>query len=314
MPKPVVNVNYFYRMRRSASEFRGLRNASGNLVYGGFNGSSNDLWQLYYGNKLMNAFSKTCIGGTTPSLVSTSAAPTVTFENGPNTDTYYVKASTGKYLNCTSSGVLEWGSTKTTAWYFERLIRYVDIGGYSGNDDCFSERCGDTTGGDWPTVWTEKVAKLYKALFGTSATVTEDHAFVNLYGAMYNSGTQPAAYRGKFHTGIDLNYYSGCEVYAPISGIVRGIDSTWGTVCIEKTPGINFTMSHLKSIPSALQVGKEVQKGDLIGLQSNTGLGLDPEKGTHVHFEVTAKTNLCIPLPSLSSEKIGSTFVPYSYI
>lgn len=313
MPKPVVNANYFYRMRSSSSVLSGVRNASGNLVVGSYNGSKNDLWQLY-GNKLKNAFSGTYIGGSIPSLVSYSSAPTITFEAGSNADTYYVKASTGKYLNYTSSGNLEWGSSKITAWYFERLIQLVDIGGYSGNNDYFSERCGETTGGDWPVVWTEKVNKLYKALFGASSVISLNHTYLNLYGAMYNSSTYPPSYRGKFHTGIDLNNAPDCEVYAPIGGLILAVDKTWGTVCIQKNDKYNFTMSHLRSIPTVIKAGVIVKQGDLIGHQGNTGLNLSGNEGTHVHFEVTSSTNLCLQLPSLSSEAIDQTVVPYSYI
>jgi murein DD-endopeptidase MepM/ murein hydrolase activator NlpD len=146
-------------------------------------------------------------------------------------------------------------------------------------------------------------------------TPSQARTYYNLYGAMYNNSVTPTSYRGKFHTGIDLTYSSGCDVYAPITGIIRGIDrNEWGTVCIEKSSGTNYTMSHLSSIPTSLAVGNTITKGTLIGKQSNTGLNLQAGVNTHVHFEVTSATNLCTTLNSHSSVAMGSTKVPYSYL
>ena len=122
MALPSNNANLFYRMRKdtSTTTHQGLYYYNSAFAYGGLDGSSNELWQLS-NNKLKNAQTGTYIGGsgTTPALVAASSAPTVTFETGSNSDTYYVKASTGKYLNWTSANKLEWGSSKSTAWRFE---------------------------------------------------------------------------------------------------------------------------------------------------------------------------------------------------
>lgn len=320
MALPTNNVNCFYRMRKdtSTTTHQGLYYYSSAFAYGGLDGSPNELWQLS-SNKLKNTQTGTFIGGTAPNaaLVAAASAPTLTFEAGSSTDTYYVKASTGMYLNWTSSGKLEWGSTKITAWRFERLIQLTSIGGTASNKDYFNEVCGDTVGGTWSSTWTTKVNALYQALF--SQTPSQSRTYYNLYGAMYNNSVTPASYRGKFHTGIDMTYSSGCDVYAPITGIIKGIDrTTWGTVCIEKSSGVNYTMSHLvlSSIPNTTDfaVGKVINKGAFIGKQGNSGLGLAAGVNTHVHFEVTSATNLCTTLNSHSSLAMGSTKVPYSYL
>ncbi|MPN63533.1 hypothetical protein SDC9_211297 [bioreactor metagenome] len=99
--------------------------------------------------------------------------------------------------------------------------------------------CGNTTGGTWSSTWTTKVNALYNALF--NQTASQARAYYNLYGAMYSNTVSPISYRGKFHTGIDMTYSSGCNVYAPISGTIKGIDrTTWGTVYIEKSSGVNI--------------------------------------------------------------------------
>ena len=275
MALPTNNVNYAYRMRRTTNQstHEGLYYNPA-FAYGTLDGSTNELWQLS-SSKLKNIQKGTYIGGTTSaSLVAETSAPTVTFESGSTSDTYYVKASTGKYLNWTSSGTLEWGSSKSTAWHFERLIVLTGIGGTSTNKDYFSEKCGNTTGGTWSSTWTTKVDALYKALF--KQTATQGNTYYNLYGAMYNNSVTPSSYRGKFHTGIDMQYSSGCDVYAPITGVIKGIDRTgWGTVCIEKSTGVNYTISHLTSIPAdsdTFAIGKTITVGTLIGKQGSKGL------------------------------------------
>lgn len=318
MALPSNNANLFYRMRKdtSTTTHQGLYYYNSAFAYGGLDGSSNELWQLS-NNKLKNAQTGTYIGGsgTTPALVAASSAPTVTFETGSNSDTYYIKASTGKYLNWTSANKLEWGSSKSTAWRFEKLIQLTSIGGFDGNSDYFNEKCGNTIGGTWSSTWTTKLNSLYKALFQTDAS--KSGTYYNLYGAMYNNTVTPTSYRGKFHTGIDMTNYKYCPVYAPITGTIKGIDRTkWGTVCIEKSSGVNFVMSHLMldSIPDELAVGKRIEKGKPIGNQGNSGLGLADGVNTHVHFEVTSATNLCTTLNSHSSVAMGSTKVPYTYL
>lgn len=320
MAIPANNANYFYRMRNTTSTttHQGLFYYSGTFMYGGLDGSTNEMWQLS-GSKLKNAQTGTYIGGTTTAaLVAAASAPTVTFEKGSSADTYYVKASTGKYLNWTSAGKLEWGSTKTTAWRFERLIQLTSIGGTASNKDFFNEKCGNTTGGTWSTTWTTKLNTLYYNLF--KQTASQARTYYNLYGAMYNNSVNPSSYRGRFHTGIDMTYASNATIYAPITGVIKGIDRTkWGTVCIQKSSGVNYVMSHmvLSSIPqdsATFGVGKTITKGTVIGKQGNSGLGFASGVNTHVHFEVTSAANLCTTLNSHSSVAMGSTKIPYSYL
>lgn len=313
MSKPTINSNFFYRIRKTKSNtiHKGLFYYNSTLMYGGLDGSTNELWQLS-NNKFKNAQTGTYLGGSsgTPILVSSSNAPSFTFEAGSQSDTYYVKASTGKYLNLNSSDEPEWGATRNTAWHFEKLVKLSSIGGFSGNNDYFSEKCGSTSGGTWKKSWTDVVDGLYKALFGIEAT--QSGAYYNMYGAMYNNTVNPSSYRGKFHTGIDMTNYGGCAVYAPINGEVINVDRDWGVVCIEKSSGVNFVMAHMSNIPASIKIGSYVNKGDEIGNQSNKGL--PSGSGTHVHFEVTGGDTLCMTLNSLSSSSIGSTKPPYDYI
>ena len=309
MARPIDDLHYFYRMRIGTSnEHKGLYYYNGAFRVGTFDSNLNERWMLR-GNKLINVKEVAYLGGNTgkAKLVSSTEGTELTFPAGAYADTNYVKAPNGYYLNW-SNNSLVWESTAKTSWRFELLIRYIHIPG--GNSvDYFSTKCGSTAGGEWPADWSDKVRNLYKSIFNVESC-NDSRAFTNLYGAIYNNSVEPSSYRGKFHTGIDMNKTgTNIPVYSPISGYVKGVDTTWGSVAIACDSTHNFLFAHMKDI--AVAKGNYVNKGKQIGIQSNTGLGANGD--IHVHFEVTTGTKIS-SLPSGSWESIGNTISPYSYL
>jgi hypothetical protein len=91
---------------------------------------------------------------------------------------------------------------------------------------------------------------------------------------------------GRNHNGIDLNLYTGESVHAMFPGVVR-FSGTFGSfgrlVVIRHFNGLETFYAHLHR--TKVQVGQEVEAGELIGLGGNTGRSF----GSHLHLEVRFK-------------------------
>ena len=87
-----------------------------------------------------------------------------------------------------------------------------------------------------------------------------------------------------YHTGLDLGYCSGVDVYAPAGGTVVGVFPDQvvrgNAVVIDHGLGIYTIYMHLASILVA--EGEIVEPGQLIGIIGTTGRSTGP----HLHFEV----------------------------
>jgi murein DD-endopeptidase MepM/ murein hydrolase activator NlpD len=100
---------------------------------------------------------------------------------------------------------------------------------------------------------------------------------------------------GKKHSfnGTDISAPCGSEVYAAQSGVVVESSDGWNSgygnyIIIRHGNGSYSLYGHLSL--RLVEVGNEVEKGELIGYVGNTGYTLGPT-GCHLHFEVRGGQN-----------------------
>ena len=97
----------------------------------------------------------------------------------------------------------------------------------------------------------------------------------------------------RFHRGVDLAFEEGAQVPSLTSGTVvfSGFQAGFGnTVLVEGPGGVRVRYAHLKEL--AAEQGKEIAKGEQIGLAGSTGRSTGP----HLHLEVEAGGQLIDPL------------------
>ena len=87
-----------------------------------------------------------------------------------------------------------------------------------------------------------------------------------------------------YHTGLDLGYCKGVDVYAPAGGTVVGVFPDQvvrgNAVVIDHGLGVYTIYMHLSNI--LIEEGATVEPGQLIGIIGTTGRSTGP----HLHFEV----------------------------
>ncbi|MCX5678184.1 MAG: M23 family metallopeptidase [Candidatus Omnitrophica bacterium] len=94
---------------------------------------------------------------------------------------------------------------------------------------------------------------------------------------------------GRSHSGVDISAEVGTPVYASKSGIVfRGnIPTGYGKYVLLYHPDGTQTMyGHLSNW--AVNTGKKVHKGELIGFVGKTGNAANKNIQPHLHFEIRA--------------------------
>lgn len=99
----------------------------------------------------------------------------------------------------------------------------------------------------------------------------------------YGMRRHPISGRNQLHAGIDIAVPTGTPVAATAAGKVvhAGPDGGYGiTVVIDHGYGIRTLYAHNSRV--TVQVGDEVQRGDVIALAGSTGASTGP----HVHYEV----------------------------
>lgn len=90
----------------------------------------------------------------------------------------------------------------------------------------------------------------------------------------------------RFHYGIDIKLETGDPVLCAFKGKVRIAkrSKTYGNVVVVRhSNGLETIYAHLSRID--VEIGQDVQAGDMIGLGGNTGRST----GSHLHFEVRFK-------------------------
>lgn len=104
---------------------------------------------------------------------------------------------------------------------------------------------------------------------------------ISQFGSRRTYNDDPGVY---YHTGLDLGYCKGTDVYAPAGGTVVGVFPNQvvrgNCIIIDHGLGVYTTYMHLNEI--LVHEGDVVQSGQLIGIIGTTGRSTGP----HLHFQV----------------------------
>ncbi|WMJ83712.1 M23 family metallopeptidase [Oscillospiraceae bacterium LTW-04] len=224
---------------------------------------------------------------------------------------------------------VEWVSSANYSsrceWYAERIYRIEKVPGFTQGIEFFSAK----TMSNMPNVqrtstysledgfvddsWLGGVDFLYMCCYGEQAfnNASSLQLYGNMYGALYSS----SAYDGKFHPGIDINAGYGTNIMTPVGGTVVHVGpeyppnkNNFGRLTIRGDDGFYYTFLHL----SGFEVSKRqiVEAGKLIGHEGNTGLGLEGQKGSHLHFEIS-NVDAYSSISASSFAPLGNTYYPY---
>jgi murein DD-endopeptidase MepM/ murein hydrolase activator NlpD len=99
----------------------------------------------------------------------------------------------------------------------------------------------------------------------------------------YGRRTDPFRKRQAIHNGIDLVAQRRAEIISPAPGVVsvaRKFGAYGNFVEVDHGSGVTTRYGHLDRI--LVRKGQEVARGELLGLQGNTGRST----GSHLHYEV----------------------------
>lgn len=114
---------------------------------------------------------------------------------------------------------------------------------------------------------------------------------ISQFGSRRTYNDDPIVY---YHTGLDLGYCKGTDVYAPAGGTVVGVFPDQvvrgNAIVIDHGLGVYTIYMHLKEI--LVEQGAVVESGQLIGIIGTTGRSTGP----HLHFEVDIQGTPVNPL------------------
>ena len=119
-----------------------------------------------------------------------------------------------------------------------------------------------------------------KDYHGTVPSIWPTYGYIR---SKYGYRKHPITRKWRFHHGIDIPSWSGAPILATADGVVEtsGFYGDYGNLVVLRHPsGFKTMYAHLSSI--LVSFGKEVSKGEIIGLVGNTGLSTGP----HLHYEV----------------------------
>ena len=120
---------------------------------------------------------------------------------------------------------------------------------------------------------------------------------ISQFGSRRTYNDDPGVY---YHTGLDLGYCKGTDVYAPAGGTVVGVFPDQivrgNTIVIDHGLGVYTMYLHLSEI--LVEQGAVVESGQLIGIIGTTGRSTGP----HLHFEVDIQGTPVNPLTWLRRE------------
>jgi hypothetical protein len=114
---------------------------------------------------------------------------------------------------------------------------------------------------------------------------------ISQFGSRRTYNDDPGVY---YHTGLDLGYCKGTDVYAPAGGTVVGVFPDQvvrgNAIVIDHGLGVYTIYMHLNNI--LVEQGAVVESGQLIGIIGTTGRSTGP----HLHFEVDIQGTPVNPL------------------
>ncbi len=142
----------------------------------------------------------------------------------------------------------------------------------------------------------------------------------------YTSFAKVGGYGGKGHNGLDLRAQVGTPVFATEGGIVKAVGDTdlgcrrasygkW--ILIDHPNNLSTLYAHLADI--SISAGKEVGRGERIGLSGQTGFATGP----HLHFAVFAtpavriesiRSRVCRRLMTLPLAAVSGYLDPLDYL
>lgn len=121
--------------------------------------------------------------------------------------------------------------------------------------------------------------KYWDGLF--SAPSQDPDNVISSFGSRRTYNDDPKLF---YHTGLDLGYRQGTDVYAPargkVVGALPGLIIRGNTIVIDHGLGVYTIYMHLDKI--LVEEGAMVEPGQLIGIIGTTGRSTGP----HLHFEV----------------------------
>jgi murein DD-endopeptidase MepM/ murein hydrolase activator NlpD len=118
---------------------------------------------------------------------------------------------------------------------------------------------------------------------------TDDHRITSHFGWRRN----PITGKSEFHSGIDVVGAKGTKIIAPAGGrvIAKGFDQWLGNyVVLQHTAEIKTVYGHMEK--SLVSVGKELQRGDAIGIMGNTGMSTS----RHLHYTIMQEDRAVDPI------------------
>ena len=91
----------------------------------------------------------------------------------------------------------------------------------------------------------------------------------------------------KLHPGVDIPLDTGTPIFATGDGIVEKAEYNvngygYHVVVMHPKAGYKTLYAHLSKIPDHIRPGRQVKRGERLGLSGNTGLS----KAPHLHYEV----------------------------
>jgi len=118
--------------------------------------------------------------------------------------------------------------------------------------------------------------------------------------SFYGQRIDPFTGKKANHKGIDIAGYDGANIVAIASGVVTWVGPRHGygeTVEINHGNGYNTRYAHNKV--NLVQVGDQVERGDIIALMGQTGRATGP----NLHFEVLKNGHTTNPIPFVRKKK-----------
>jgi murein DD-endopeptidase MepM/ murein hydrolase activator NlpD len=107
----------------------------------------------------------------------------------------------------------------------------------------------------------------------------------------YGMRNHPLGLRGRdMHRAVDIAAPEGTPVYSVAEGSIKhmGVMGGYGkTIIVSHSNNMSTLYAHLSNYAAGLQIGKKVNRGELIGYVGSTGVSTGP----HLHFELRKDGN-----------------------